>query len=364
MNKAKASQQKRLKTYIGKIATGPNQSKDLTEEEAEDALSLVIKGAASPVQSAILLIAARMKRETLEENIGYWRAMHRTTLKQQVKVDKLLLVADPFDGFDRAPYFGFFVLPVIAALGLPVYGHSALSLPPKFGITFQSILHQHYKVPHDFPLKKLVRFLEENGFTFVGLQQSHPQLEDLRNLREEMVKRSVLSTFEKMLMPLKSSQGRDYLATGYFHRGYEVPMAAVAKLSDFEQTVIGNGVEGTTLYGVHKPASIFVVAGERELEKRRLVLEETFKSDSAQKIREAHEELKKETTSLNTLTGLGEVALKDGSGPAAPLIACHAGTLCALFNIFSNPQDGFEKAEKILQQGTCYNRLMRFVELR
>ena len=151
MTNPKTNQQERIKTYIGKIATGPNQSKDLTEEEADDALTLILNGAVSPVQSAILLIAARMKRETLEENIGYWRAMDRTTHKYLVQVDRLLQVADPFDGFNRVSYFGFYTLPVIAALGLPAFGHSALSLPPKFGITFQDIAHQHYKVPSDCP---------------------------------------------------------------------------------------------------------------------------------------------------------------------------------------------------------------------
>ncbi|MEC7641012.1 MAG: hypothetical protein VYC17_02550 [Nitrospinota bacterium] len=364
MSDARTSEQERIKSYIGKIATGPNQSKDLTEEEAEDALGLILNNRTSPVQSAILLIAARMKRETLEENIGYWRALDRTTQRQLVKVDRLLQVADPFDGFDRVPYFGFYALPVIAAMGLPTYGHSALTLPPKFGITFQDILHQHYKVPFDFPVKKLVRFLEENGFAIIGLQQSHRQLDALRGLRIEMVKRSVLSTFEKMLMPLQSAQGANYLATSYFHRGYEVPMGAVARLSEFDVTAIGNGMEGTTLYGVHKPATVFVVAGNGEPKELQVSLEQSFAEETGQKIREAYEELKQETSRLETLTAWGETALKGGTGPASILIACQAATFATLFGLFLDPQAAFKKAEEILRQGTCYERFMRFVELR
>ena len=175
-----------------------------------------------------------------------------------------------------------------------------------------------------------------------------------------MVKRSVLSTFEKMLMPL-SADGKNYLATGYFHRGYEVPMAAVAKLSDFDRMLVGNGVEGTTLYGVHKPTTVFVVESDGKSEKMRLILEETFTSATAQKICEAYEGLKKEISSLDSLASWGEAALIEASGPAAPLVACHAGTLCALLGVFPNAQTGFEKAMDVLYQGSCYEKLMSVV---
>ena len=62
----------RMKSYLQKIATGPKMSKDLTEMEAEDVLDLILKKKVSKVQSAVFLIAARMKLETLDENIGYW----------------------------------------------------------------------------------------------------------------------------------------------------------------------------------------------------------------------------------------------------------------------------------------------------
>jgi len=60
----------RMKSYLQKIATGPKMSRDLTEVEAEDALTLILKDEVSKVKSGVFLIAARMKLETLEENIG------------------------------------------------------------------------------------------------------------------------------------------------------------------------------------------------------------------------------------------------------------------------------------------------------
>jgi len=357
-NDRKAGAEERIKTCIGKIATGPAQSKDLTEEEARDALGLILDGAVSPVRSAVFLIAARMKRETLAENIGCWRALDAATVKRRVRVPRLLQVADPFDGFNRTPYFGFYAIPVIAAMGLPAYGHATLSLPPKFGITFQDILCRHYKVSLDRPAEDLTGHLEEHGFTFIGLHQSHPPLERLRGLRGEIVKRTMLSTLEKLLMPLRAAE--NYLATGYFHKGYEEPMAAAARLAGFDKTVLGNGMEGTTLYGVHKPAKVFRVTGG-ETEELRLSLDEMFTDDAARQIRAAYETLKQETPRLDTLAARGEAALQNASGPAAPLVACQAASLCALMGVCPDPQTGFDRAMDILRRGTAYGPLMRFV---
>ena len=77
----------RMKSYLEKIATGPKMSKDLTAAEAEDALTLILEEKVSKVRSAVFLIAARMKLETLEENIGYWRAMDKTTVRYPIYLD-------------------------------------------------------------------------------------------------------------------------------------------------------------------------------------------------------------------------------------------------------------------------------------
>lgn len=348
--------------YLQKIATGPTMSKDMTEAEAEDGLRMILDGAVSPVRSAVFLIAARMKRETLEENLGFWQALDRSTVKHNVKLPRLLQIADPFDGFERTPYFGFYAIPVIAAMGLPAYGHSTLPLPPKFGITFEDILHHHYQLPLARPLDQSIQQLEEFHFGYFNTTQTHPKLENLRQLRNEMIKRTSLATFEKMLMPLTAHHGGNYLVTTYFHKGYEVPMIAVSQRSDFDTTLIGNGMEGTTLFGVHKPAQIFIDSGEGDPREVSLILNKTFQKETAQNIRHAYEELKNHIPALASLTAQGEAALKSNQGPAAPLIACQAATLCFLLDLKPNPQAAFEEAEELLKEGKCYENLMGYLE--
>ncbi|MDE0152842.1 MAG: anthranilate phosphoribosyltransferase, partial [Gammaproteobacteria bacterium] len=57
-----------MRSVLQRIATGPEYSKDLPQEEARAALNLILNGQADPVQAGIFFIALRMKRETLEEN--------------------------------------------------------------------------------------------------------------------------------------------------------------------------------------------------------------------------------------------------------------------------------------------------------
>ncbi len=358
----KSAANERMKGYVQKVASGPEMSKDLTEEEARDALVSILRGAVSEARAATFLIALRMKRETLEENRGFWKALNQTCEQRILGLPQLLQIADPFDGFNRTGYFGFYVAPVLAEIGLPTYGHSAISLPPKYGITFEDLLTKHYGVSADGDLESRARLIESFRFGWLGAAQSHPLLEGLRNLREETVKRSMLATFEKMLIPLKAET--NFLATGYFHPGYEVPMLEAARLGDFNRAVMGNGSEGTTLYGAHKsaPAKIFIYAKEESVREASLSAESMFNPATAQEVREAFAELKGKPVELEELARQGEGALRDGSGPAATLIACQAGSLAFLFGIFPDAQSGFDAAQAVLRQGVCREKLLRYLD--
>ncbi len=350
----------RIRAYIEKIATGPRLSKDLTRDEAEDGLTLLLEQSVSDVRAAVFLIASRIKIETAEETLGYWRALDRTTKKHKVKLDRLLQIADAFDGFQRIPYFGFYAIPVIAELGLPAYGHSALPLPPKHGITFEDMLINHYQVPANHNLEQRAELIEKFGFGYLGTEQCHPALEGLRHLREEVIKRTCLSTLEKMLLPLEAKQ--NFLATHYFHKGFEASMLEVAKHSAFDKTLVGNGMEGTTLYGVHKKNNVFIQSGKEQAQEKKIDCASIMNEPTAQRIQSAFAELKAVPSSRKQVAGLGEAALNGGEGPAAPLIAYQAATICHLLGIVPDIQTGFDSATQILNSKTSYSKLMEYIE--
>ena len=64
-----------MHSIIQRIATGPVLSKSISLEESELAMKAILNGEINEVQSAIFLIAMRMKRETTDENIGILLAL-------------------------------------------------------------------------------------------------------------------------------------------------------------------------------------------------------------------------------------------------------------------------------------------------
>lgn len=359
-NPLQSDPNERMKSYLLKIATGPKMSKDLTRDEAEDALSLILNEEVSSERAAVFLIAARMKLETVEENIGYWKALDATTVSQEVKLDKLVQVAEAFDGFQRTPIFSFYTIPLLADMDLPAYGHSALPLPPKFGITFEDLLVNHYGVAPDQTFEHRKTLIEKFGFGYLSTQQTHPKLDALKELRTEIVKRPMLATMEKMLMPLQAKT--NYLATNYFHPGYEESMLAVAALGGWDIAAVGNGMEGSTLYGVHKTAKLFVHLNKVGVQEKKLDCTQDLDLSTVQPIEEAFEALKGIPASRENVAELGEQALQGKGGPAAPLIAWQAATLSYLFGRFPDVPSGYQTIHQKLQSGTCFDKFMNYIK--
>ncbi len=90
-----------MRSYIQRVATGPEYSKDISFAEARDAMTHILNTSADPVQAGIFLIALRMKRETLDENGGCLQAIIDASNMVAADVDHIIDVADPYDGYTR-----------------------------------------------------------------------------------------------------------------------------------------------------------------------------------------------------------------------------------------------------------------------
>ncbi len=90
--------EKLIHSIIQRIATGPELSKNIEEEEAEAAMSAVLNSEVDDVQSAIFLVALRMKRETMDENTGILKALVKVTSPQAAEVENLIDIGDPYSG--------------------------------------------------------------------------------------------------------------------------------------------------------------------------------------------------------------------------------------------------------------------------
>ncbi|MBT4654078.1 MAG: anthranilate phosphoribosyltransferase, partial [Thiotrichales bacterium] len=124
-----------MHSIIQRIATGPELSKSISLEESKQAMEAILNNEIDEVQSAIFLIAMRMKRETMDENIGILMALIGLTNQEQSSVESLVDLGDPYSGYNRSIPISSFLPPLLAELGIPTVIHGLNSVSPKFGLT-------------------------------------------------------------------------------------------------------------------------------------------------------------------------------------------------------------------------------------
>jgi len=61
----------RMRAYLRAIGQGPKHCRDLSREEARDAMALVLSGEATPAQAGAFLLLERFKGESPEELAGF-----------------------------------------------------------------------------------------------------------------------------------------------------------------------------------------------------------------------------------------------------------------------------------------------------
>ena len=232
-----------MKSVIQRIATGPDLSKNISRDEAKASMAAILDGDVSDVRSAIFLIALRMKRETHDENLGVHDAMIDSVKKVNINTDNLINIADPYDGFTRNIPSSAFISPVLAELGIPTISQGVTTVGPKFGCTHHAIfkllgldvLASHERVAERLENKNI-------GWGYIDQKVYSPKLNNLMDLRTEIIKRPVITTIEVLANPLISK--RNHFVTGYVHKPYPPIYLMLARNANFDTAIIVRGTEG------------------------------------------------------------------------------------------------------------------------
>lgn len=276
--------ERRLTRYIGRIATGPTLSKDLSRDEARDAMSLILGGDADPAQAAAILIALRMKRETTGELLGVLDALRAAAVRatvpapdqipdqiadqiaDQIPVDDLVDMAEPYNGYVRHLPAAPFVPAVLAACGVPCVLHGCRDAGPKWGVTGHRILAAAGARVDAAPAEAAER-VARAGWAYVDLPRFCPPLAALARLRSLIVKRPCLSLLEKLIAPITPPPGkRIHLWVGYAHREYPEILERLARDAGYASMLAVRGVEGgvTTSTAGRVKGARFVAGGPLE----------------------------------------------------------------------------------------------------
>jgi anthranilate phosphoribosyltransferase len=223
-----------LKPFIAKAIN----RQDLTPEEAEQAMTVIMTGQATQAQIGAYLTAMRMKGETIEEITGSARAMRGVAVKLTLS-EKVNPVYDIVGtGGDGARTFNISTAAafVIAGSGRTVAKHGNRAASSQCG---SADVLGALGLNLDLSPEQTARAIEEIGIGFLFAPKFHPAMKYAIGPRKEIGQRTIFN----ILGPLTNPAGARIQLTGVFSPALTEPLARVlGELGSQAALVIyGNG---------------------------------------------------------------------------------------------------------------------------
>jgi anthranilate phosphoribosyltransferase len=187
-------------TIQGSIST-TIEGTDLTELEAEQTMEIIMSGRATPAQIAGLLVALRIKGESVEEIAGFARAMQKKSMVVTAKAKTLIDVCgtggDSLGTFNISTTVAF----VAAGAGLAVAKHGNRSVSSKCG---SADVLEELGVCLDLNPDQVGQCIDEIGIGFLYAPNLHPAMKHAIGPRKEMGIRTVFNILGPLTNPARA----------------------------------------------------------------------------------------------------------------------------------------------------------------
>jgi len=221
-----------LKSIIGKVATGAT----LSREEAASAFDSMMSGEATPSQMGGLLMALRVRGETVDEITGAVAAMRAKMLRVDAPADAVDVVGTGGDGSGSVNVSTCAAF-IVAGAGVPVAKHGNRNLSSHSGAAdVLSALGVRIDIKPDH----IGRCVNEAGIGFMFAPSHHPAMKNVGPTRVELATRTIFN----LLGPLSNPAGVRRQMVGVFSRQWVLPLAQVLKNLGSEQVWVVHGSDG------------------------------------------------------------------------------------------------------------------------
>jgi anthranilate phosphoribosyltransferase len=246
--------------FIAILGRGRNLSRALTVEEAEEAMSMILKGDVLPEQLGAFLMLLRMKEEGPAELAGFVRAVRKTLPAPEpglVHVDW-----SSYAGKKRQlPWFLLAAL-CLAQSGRKIFmhgfdGHTA-------GRLYTGEVLAALGLPTAPDFAAATRHLKQNGFAYMDLAAISPPLARMMGFKPILGLRSPVHTLARMINPF----GAPCLLQGIFHPNYMATHRDAALLLGEPNMVVFRGEGGEIERRPGKPCETLGVADGVAVEER------------------------------------------------------------------------------------------------
>ena len=218
---------------IGRVATGAS----LTEDEAYIVMNEVMDGDSTPSQISALITGMRMKGETVDEIVGFARAMreHATPVRPTVTgyIDTCGTGGDGLHTFNISTTTAF----VVAGAGVPVAKHGNRAVSSAAG---SADVLEALGIDIGLSAADVGRCVDEAGVGFLFAQALHSSMRHAGPTRREIGIRTVFN----ILGPLTNPAGAKRQLLGVYDARLAPIMAEVAGRLGAERVLVVNGHPG------------------------------------------------------------------------------------------------------------------------
>ncbi len=228
-----------VRTALAAVVDG----RSLTFDEARAAMGSVMDGEATPAQLAALLVALRMRGETVDELAGFAAAMRERVLAVTAPPGAIDVVGT---GGDRSGTFNISTASalVVAGAGVPVAKHGNRAITSRAG---SADVLEALGVRIDHTAESATAELASVGFAFMFAPAFHPAMKHAGPTRREIGIRTAFN----LIGPLTNPAGANRMLLGVADAAVAPKIAAVAQRLGTERTFVvhGAGVDELPLDG-------------------------------------------------------------------------------------------------------------------
>ena len=238
-----------LKSIIAKVATGAT----LSREEAASAFDRMMSGEATPSQLGGLLMALRVRGETVDEITGAVSAVRAKMLRVKAPAGAVDVVGTGGDGSGSVNVSTCASF-IVAGTGVPVAKHGNRALSSRSGAA--DVLSS-LGVKIDITPEQVGRCIAEAGIGFMFAPSHHPAWKNVGPTRVELATRTIFN----LLGPLANPAEVKRQMVGVFSKQWVLPLAQVLKNLGSEAVWVVHGSDGLDEITLTGPTFVAALEG-------------------------------------------------------------------------------------------------------
>ncbi|MEM9043742.1 MAG: glycosyl transferase family protein, partial [Pseudomonadota bacterium] len=245
---------------------GPSRARSLTQDEAQEAMSLILSGDAAPEAVGALLMLMRYRGETAEEIAGFTLAA-RANLSGWQGIGAALDWPSYAAGRSRGQPLFLLAAKLLGQAGYPVLLHGWNSHQNPVADVRAGL--DAIGIPMVRNPSSAKRVLERHGIAYAPLEAIAPEVFGLLRLRDILGLRSAVNTVCRMLNPA----GAAAAVQGVFHPSYRDLQQDAAALLGLDNMIVLKGGGGEF---ERNPAKQIALFGLRDARPYRAVAPSAF----------------------------------------------------------------------------------------